>query len=638
MKTHRNVKQKIIFYVMSVAILLTALVTTIMALGSIRSTNTVLLDNMQITARIAAQNLSSNLQLLTERMYNFSIEPVFLDDTVPSEEKQTRFDDIKNQIEFVWLAAYDLSGQKLYGDDYAPDSIADTEYYSLLTETGSMVIGEPYYDNDTLQLCVGASVIKDEETSAYLVGSYKYDILNDVLSQLVLGDTGSACIIDEDGNIIGDRTLQNIIDRKNVYDLYPASRNAAVFDKISAFQIGSTVIKMGNVNNYTGYAPIPGTNWALIVYAPRGEFMGTTFYSIALCVLLSVLLLACAAAVVIPAAKRISDPLSAATRRLQALSDGNLTETVPRSDNDDETGILTDALSKTIDSLRHYIQDIESCLRVLASGDYTINVPNHFRGDFSSIRDSLRHITAALNRTMLRMNHSSAEVSNCARQLLDGSREQGMLLQDMEQDMSAITTSIEKNRENVLQIEQCAEMAGQKTALGDGYMRSMLDAMSQIHNTVKEISKISLLIEDISRQTNLLSLNAAVEASRAGEAGRGFAVVANEISVLSNQTADALRETGNLITRSNESIQAGLETADRTAATFREIAGLTQQYRDISIRLTDTVQQQTDAVASANDRLSTLRNIADQNDQMAEKSLDQAKELQDYVSQVKIKA
>ena len=181
-------------------------------------------------------------------------------------------------------------------------------------------------------------------------------------------------------------------------------------------------------------------------------------------------------------------------------------------------------------------------------------------------------------------------------------------------------------------------MAGQKTALGDGYMRSMLDAMSQIHNTVKEISKISLLIEDISRQTNLLSLNAAVEASRAGEAGRGFAVVANEISVLSNQTADALRETGNLITRSNESIQAGLETADRTAATFREIAGLTQQYRDISIRLTDTVQQQTDAVASANDRLSTLRNIADQNDQMAEKSLDQAKELQDYVSQVKIKA
>ena len=99
MKTHRNVKQKIIFYVMSVAILLTALVTSIMALGSIRSTYTVLLDNMQITARIAAQNLSSNLHLLTERMYNFSIEPVFLDDTVPSEEKQTRFDDIKNQIE-----------------------------------------------------------------------------------------------------------------------------------------------------------------------------------------------------------------------------------------------------------------------------------------------------------------------------------------------------------------------------------------------------------------------------------------------------------------------------------------------------------------------------------------------------------
>ncbi len=638
MKTHRNVKQKIIFYVMSVAILITVLVTTIMALGSIRSTNTVLLDNMQITARIAAQNISSNLHLLTERMYNFSTESVFLDDTVPSEEKQTRFDNIKKQIEFVWIAAYDLSGKKLYGDSSAPDSIADTEYYSLLTETGSMVIGEPYYDNDTLQLCVGASLKKGEKTSAYLVGSYKYDILNDVLSQLVLGNTGSACIIDKDGNIIGDRKLQNIIDRKNVYDLYPAAGNAATFDKITAFQVGSTVMKLGHIKSYTGYAPIPGTNWALFIHAPRNEFMETTFYSTALSALLSVLLLAGAAAIVIPVTKRISDPLSAATRRLQALSNGNLTEKVLPFNSDDETGILTDALSKTIDSLNHYIQDIESCLRTLASGDYTTNVPNRFRGDFSSIRDSLCHITAALNRTMLRMNHSSAEVSDCARQLLDGSRDQGMLLQDMENDMAAITTSIEENRENVLQIEQCAEMASQKTMLGDSYMQSMLNAMSQIHDTVKEISKISLLIEDISRQTNLLSLNASVEASRAGEAGRGFAVVANEISVLSNQTADALRETGSLITRSNETIQAGLKTADQTAATFREIAGLTQQYRNVSIRLADTVRQQTDAVASANDRLSTLRNIADQNDRMAEKSLDQARELQDYVSQVKIKA
>ncbi len=636
MKKYQNLKQKIILYVMSVSILITVLITTIMSMGSIRSTNAVLLDNMQITARIAAQNISSNLHLLTERMYNFSTEAVFTEQTADNADRQARFDAIKLQIEFVWLSAYDTNGKKLYGDTSAPDSISDTKYYSMLSHTGSIVIGEPYCENDILQLCVGVPLQDEEGVTGYLVGSYKYDILNDVLSQLVLGNSGTACILNEQGDIIGDQDLQNIIDGKNVYDLYSSAANAADFDKVTAFQVGSATMKLNGIRHYTGYAPIPGTNWALFINAPKHEFMNTVYLSTALSVVLSVLLLIIAAIVIVPVSRRISDPLSSVARRLQALSDGNLTDHVLVSCTIDETAVLTGALSKTITSLKGYIQDIESCLSALSSGDYTIRIPDDFRGDFASIRDSLGHITAALNRTMLRMSRSSAEVSDCARQLLDGSREQSLLLQDMEQNMSAITASIEQNKENVLRIEQCAETAGEKTALGDSYMQNMLNAMSQIHTTVNEISNISLLIENISRQTNLLSLNASVEAARAGEAGRGFAVVANEIGELSNQTADALRETSSLIERSAETIQTGLETADLTAATFQEIAELTQQYRNISSQLAETVRQQTDAVTGANNKLATLQNIAGKNDTMAAESLAQAQTLRDYVSQVKI--
>ena len=137
MKKQRNLKQKIHFYVMAVAVLVSILVMAIISVGSIRSTNAILLDNMQITARIAAQNISSNLHLLTERMYNFSQETVLTDGTVSGEEKQARLDEIKLQIEFVWLSAYDTSGNKLYGDASAPDAITDTDYYSMLTQTGN---------------------------------------------------------------------------------------------------------------------------------------------------------------------------------------------------------------------------------------------------------------------------------------------------------------------------------------------------------------------------------------------------------------------------------------------------------------------------------------------------------------------
>ncbi len=100
MKNYYNLRQKIIFYVMSVAVLVTVLVTAIMSAGSIRSNNALVLDNIRIMARTAAQNISSNLHLLTERMYNFSTEAVFTDDTairtmqgIPMEIRQAALPD-----------------------------------------------------------------------------------------------------------------------------------------------------------------------------------------------------------------------------------------------------------------------------------------------------------------------------------------------------------------------------------------------------------------------------------------------------------------------------------------------------------------------------------------------------------------
>ncbi|MBO5523990.1 MAG: methyl-accepting chemotaxis protein, partial [Roseburia sp.] len=567
MKKFHNLKQKIIFYIMSTAILLAVLITIIMSIGNIRSTNSVLLDNIQITARIASQGISSNLHLLTERMYNLSTEAVFLEDTSDTDAKQSRLDEAKLEIEFVWLSAYDLSGKKLYGDAAAPDSISDTKYFSLAAESANLVIGEPYYENDTLQLCVLAP-LKNEESAVtgYLVGSYKYDLLNDVLSMLILGDTGSACILNEEGKIIGDRNLQNIIDGKNIYEMYSSSKNSKIYDRILSFQTGSALMRLNLTKHYVGYAPIPGTNWALFIYAPQREFMGSVYMSIFLTVLLALILLGVVAAVVTPRVAQISASLASATKRLQALADGNLTEEVVLSDEVEEVEILTGALSKTISSLKAYIQDIKDCLGALSGGDYTVDIPDNFAGDFTSIRDSLSNISLSLNQTMLRMNHSSmeinsnsSEVSDYARQLHDGSLSQEELLIQLEESMNAITSSIEKNKENVIQIEECSKNASEKTALGDSYMQSMLATMNQIHESVEQISKISQLIEEISSQTNLLSLNASIEAARAGEAGRGFAVVASEIGQLSGQTSDALRQTSELISHSADTIQSGLE-------------------------------------------------------------------------------
>ncbi len=651
MKKFHNIKQKIIFYVMAVAIFQVLVVSVIMCAGNIRSTNNSLLDNMQTTARIASQSISSNLHLLCERMYNLSRETTLADPASSDQDKQVCLNNAKLQIEFVWLAAYDPAGQKLYGDDHAPSSITDQNYYSLLKETGNIVIGDPYEADGLVQLSVGIPYTIEEETIGYLIGSYKYDILNDVLSMLIVGSTGSAYIVNEDGQIIGDRNTTMIKEQKNIYDSADSSAAKKTYDKMLAYQTGSDIISFNGKKSYVGYAPIPGTNWVLMLHAPRIEFMDTVIKSIELSILLSVIFLVIGAFWITTVSQKISVSLSSATNRLQDLADGNLTDDVVLSKSNDETAILTDALAKTIASLNTYIQNIRTCLGELAKGDYTVAIPDNFHGDFTSIRDSLDHISDSLNQSMQRMNQSSQEVnqnsmivSDYAGQLQNASLKQSELLQQLEESSASITMAIEKNKEQVLQMESCSENATEKTTLGAASMQSLLSFMQEIHDSVQEISKISKLIGDISFQTNLLSLNASIEAARAGEAGHGFAVVAAEIGQLSGRTSDALRQTDEIIQSSADMIQKGLEAANETAAAFHEIQAVAKQYREISVQLSDTADEQATAVSCVTEQLDSIRSIAQENHRLAEEtaqmaagSLKQSESLHQYVSQVKLK-
>lgn len=651
MKKSRNIKEKIIFYVMSVSILLTLLVMVVMSIGSIRSTNSLLLDNIQITTRIASQSISSNLHQLTERIYNISKEEELTDDTMSRSDKEAFLSSFEQEIEFVWLSVYNADGTKIFGDENAPDSIADTKYYSQLLESGSIVIGEPHYDQDILQLCVGSPLTRNDEVAGYVIGSYKYDLLNDILSLIILGDTGSACILNEEGVIIADQDVENIANEQNIYEENSSDKNKKIYDKILAYQTGSTTMTLHNQKHYVGYTPIPGTNWVLLVDAPRKEFMSNLQFSIIISLVIAILLLIVSALFITPVAGKISASLASATKRLQGLAEGNLSEEVVLASTDDEAGLLTNALAKTIESLNHYIQDIQESLGSLSSGDYTIRIPDDFNGDFRSIRDSLAGITDSLNKTMLQMNHSSmevnqnsTEVSSYARQLYDGSQNQAALLNELEESMQYITSTIEQNKKSAAQIERFSKHATEKTSQGDSYMKNMLDTMEEINSGMQEISSISQLIADISKQTSLLSLNAAIEAARAGEAGKGFAVVATEIGELAQKTAEALQQSSSIIEHSALTIQKGLDTANQTATSFQEIQEVTEQYQVISSELAQIVTAQTDAVTAVNNQLISLKNIADKNQNLAEETdkmasgfLAQSEELKDFVSQVKLK-
>lgn len=652
MKEKKSIKQIIVFYVTSISVTLGVVLTILMIITGLFSTASVLRDSLQVIAKTASQNFSSNLHMLADRMDSIAQEKILSGQEVGNDEKQQFLADKKSRIEFAWLAVYDMSGAKIYGDDMAPTSINDTEYFQYLVDTDNITIGEPNYSNDIWQLSVSIPV-KDQEGNsyAYLVGSYKYDLLNDVLSNINIGLGDIAYIVDRDGNVIANKNISDMGKNQNIYELYGSSKNTKIFDSMLNFQSGAESVYFGLNQHYMAYSPVAGTNWTLMIAAPGISFMTILWWSVLVSVVIIIALQIGTRKLVVNIADKISDSLSIATERLVSLSTGNLKDTVVLADNNLESEVLTTALSKTVTSLAGYIGNITEYLGQLSAGDYSMEVKDVFDGDFIAIKDALSFITVSLNETMLRINQASfavssnsSETSDYAKRLYDGSIEQTAALERLDGKIAVITQKIDEIDNNARRVKQSADIAGQRVEEGKQQMDDMLSTMDSIHNDMQEIITISQLIEEISSQTSLLSLNASIEAARAGEAGKGFAVVAQQIGILADQTADALQKTGTIIEKASLTIGQGMATAKDTAESFENIKEAATDFADISEKMLHITLEQKEAIEMVSEEVSTVLSIANTNqglaketDENASLSLTQADELKQIVSAVKLK-
>ncbi len=648
----RNIKQIIVYYVTMLSVLLGVVLIVLMIITSLASTASVLKDSLQVTARTSAQNVSSNLHLLADRMDSLAQRKELSDNSVGSEQKQQILDEYKQRIEFVWIAAYDLSGKRIYGDEMAPSSLMDWSYYHYLEETSNLTIGEPEYDHGIWQLLVGNPLLNEEgEPQVYLVGSYKYDMLNDVLSNINIGAGGIACIVEAEGEIVANKDVSAMEQQENIYELYGSHKNNQIFDSMLDSQTGSCSAFFGVQQYFIAYSPVAGTNWTLMIAAPGNDFLGILMWAILISVAIVVALQVGVRKMIVNIASKISDSLSVATKRLSSLSAGDLKEEVVLADNNVEAKVLTMALSKTVASLASYIDDITAYLGLLSSGDYSGEVTGRFDGDFVAIKESLSSITMSLNDTMYRISKASgavssnsSETSEYSKKLYNGSTKQTEALERLNGKIDMITQKIDEIAENAKHVKQSADVAELRVEEGKRQMDDMLVTMESIHDDMQEIITISQLIEEIASQTSLLALNASIEAARAGDAGKGFAVVAQQIRVLSDQTAEALDKTGKIIDKASVSIEQGVRTANETAESFLTIKEAAADFSGISDNMTRITMEQKEVIELVSEEVQTVLAIADTNqglaretDETAALSLRQAEELEKIVSAVKLR-
>ncbi len=590
----------------------------IMALSMQYLATNILLDSLQPMVRQSAKTVEANIHMLADRMMTLAGD---LGEAGSAQRRAEILAETAEIYELHTIALYDLDGKLIQGIDGAPQGL-DADFLALLQETDNFTTASSTIFQEKLGITMGMPVKEDSETAMYVIGVYKYDTLNDVISSINLGAHSTAYMVDRKGNITGHSDQSLVLSGSTLTQL--GGEDADSLSRITAGETGATEFPVDGEHILVAFSPIRGTQWSLVLHIPEADYSHTINSAVYLAVAATMAVLVLSILLVLHLAQSISRPVKSVTSRMVSLSDGDLHSTVTTVRSKDELEVLTHTLGTTVESINNYISDIQQVLTQVAGGNLCVTPQMDYKGDFTLIRNSLRTIIQSMQDTISdfrsatsQLAHMSEELNGQSSQLHQASMEQNQSTEALvcevthvKEQLSNVSESTSQTRSKTAEIAQCIQDA-------NAHMSSLSSAMDSISSNAEEITKIAKDIEDIAFQTSILALNASIEASRAGSAGKGFAVVAAQVKALASKSAEAAQNASEMVSHTSSMIQTGVRLTADTADSIRVISDVSDQISAISDRLVAAVQDQESALSIMDERIEAISGIADQNLQNA---------------------